>query len=285
MVKNTALIAPISGSIGAEVFGLDLRQIDDKSFQLLHGSLMKHLVLVVRDQKLSPEQHLRVGRYFGSLNVHDFVAGMAEYPEIIEVIKEPEDSGYNFGGTWHSDVSFLEEPSMASLLYAKELPDSGGDTMFANMYLAYDTLSKGLRELLTDMRAVHSASEIYSQNSRRSDKRAGRSRSMTIVNQDKAVGEVYHPVVRTHPETGRKLLYVNSNFTQRFEGMTDAESKPLLRYLYEHMKRPEFTCRVRWLPDTLIVWDNRCTQHLAVSDYDGYRRHMHRVTVNGDRPY
>ena len=285
MARGNVQVTPISGGLGAEIVGMDLRHLDDVGFTFLREAMLEHLVLVVRDQQLSPEDHLRVGRWFGSLNIHDYVAGMAGYPEIIEIIKEPDDTGYTFGGTWHTDVSFLEEPSMASLLYAKELPASGGDTLFSNMYLAYENMSEGLRQLLGTMRAVHSPKEIYSRTSRRSDRRAGRSRSMSIVNQDDASSEVCHPVIRTHPDTGRRLLYVNGNFTLRFENMTVAESRSLLRYLFAQVERPEFTCRVQWQPGSLVIWDNRCTQHLAVGDYDGSRRHMHRVTVNGDRPY
>ena len=278
-------VEAISGGLGAEITGLDLSAPTDEQFGFLHQTLLDSLVVVIRDQSLSPAQHLALGRRFGSLNTHEFVRGLPEHPEIIEVIKEADESGYNFGGTWHSDISFLPEPSMASLLYAKEVPARGGDTLFANMYRAYETLSARMQNLLAKLNGVHSPKEIYSASSSRSDRRAGRSRSMTMVNQERAYGETVHPVVRTHPETGRKLLYVNPNFTVRFEGMTAKESQSLLTFLFEHQRKPEFICRVSWAPDTLTIWDNRCTQHLAINDYDGFRRRMHRVTVNGDRPF
>tara|TARA_B100000029_G_scaffold9966_1_gene10878 strand:+ start:387 stop:1247 length:861 start_codon:yes stop_codon:yes gene_type:complete len=286
MSSSELAIKPLSGALGAEVTGVQLAELVDRnSFGMIREALLEHLVLVVRDQHLTPEQHLSVGRALGTLNVHDFVEGLSDYPEIIEIVKEPEDNGYTFGGTWHTDVSYLERPSMASLLYAKEVPASGGDTLFANTYLAYETLSEGMKRMLESLRAVHSPKEIYSIVSKRGDRRAANQKSMSFQNPEQAFGEVIHPVIRTHPETSRKLLYVNGNFTLRFEDMSIEESRPLLEYLFAHLSRPEFSCRVRWHPDTLTIWDNRCTQHLAIGDYDGSRRRMHRVTVNGDRPH
>jgi alpha-ketoglutarate-dependent taurine dioxygenase len=275
-------VGRIAGALGAEVAGVDLREpLDDAAIAEIRRALLDHQVIFFRDQHLTPEQHLAFGRRFGSLNVHEFVGGMADYPEIIEVRKEPDDRGGNFGGAWHSDVTYLEEPALGSILYAREVPDFGGDTLFANMYMAYDSLSDGMKRMLDGLTAVHSARRPYASQSDWFPTQ----RSMEIRRNHSAQAEVEHPVVRTHPETGRKALFVNSTFTIRFGGMTEDESAPLLDYLYRHLVRPEFTCRFRWSANAVAFWDNRCVQHYAVNDYHGRRRVMHRVTVNGDRPY
>ena len=179
------------------------------------------------------------------------------------------------------DVTYLEEPALGSILYAREVPDFGGDTLFANMYLAYDTLSDGMKRMIDGMTAVHSARRPYGP---RSDWFPTQ-RAMDIRRSNSARAEVEHPVIRTHPETGRKGLFVNSTFTIRFSGMSEKESAPLLDYFYRHLMRPEFTCRFRWSANAIAFWDNRCVQHYAINDYHGQRRVMHRVTINGDRPY
>jgi taurine dioxygenase len=216
-------------------------------------ALLDHQVIFFRDQHLTPEQHLAFGRRFGSLNVHEFVGAMADYPEIIEVRKEAEDHGSNFGGAWHSDVTYLEQPALGSILYAREVPDFGGDTLFANMYLAYDGLSLGMKRMLDGMTAVHSARRPYGP---RSDWFPTQ-RAMDIRRSNSAQAEVEHPVIRTHPETGRKGLFV-STFTIRFSGMSEEESAPLLDHLYRHLVRPKFTCRFRWSANAIAFWDNRC---------------------------
>ena len=279
-------VIPIGGAIGAEVTGVDLsRPLDEATFSEVRHALLEHLVIVFRDQVMSQEEHKAFGRRFGTLNVHDYVAGLPDHPEIIEIAKEADYGGYNFGGTWHSDVSYLEQPSLASILYAKEVPPRGGDTLFTNAYLAYETLSDGMRRMLDELRAVHSAGEVYGAGSPRGVERAGQSSRMRVRPDESAYAEVVHPVVRTHPDTGRRLLYVNYNFTTRFEDMSVEESAPLLGFLFLHLQRPEFGVRVRWRENTVTMWDNRCTQHLAVNDYQGFRRRMHRVTIDGDRPY
>jgi taurine dioxygenase len=215
------------------------------------------------------------------LQVHDFVEGMADNDEILEVRKEEHETR-NFGGGWHSDVSYLEKPALGSVLYAREVPAFGGDTMFANQYLAYETLSDGLKELLGSMRAMHSArnsSGLYA-----ARRVAGNKSSMGIRYVEEAHAEVDHPVVRTHVESGRKCLYVHGGFTTRFQDMSEEESAPLLNYLYDHAVRPEFTCRFRWEKGSIAFWDNRCVQHNAINDYNGQRRIMHRVTIEGERP-
>lgn len=278
-------VSPLTGALGAEIRGVDLSSdLDDETFDEVRRAWLEHLVIFFRDQRLTPEQHLAFGRRFGTLNVHDFVPGLAGHPEIMEIVKDTPDRGYNFGGVWHSDVTYLEEPAMGSILYALETPPYGGDTLFANMYLAYESLSAGLRTVLDGLSAVHSARSSYSPVGRQARRETG-SVSMKVDIKETALQETTHPVVRTHPETGRRLLYVNPNFAVRFAGMTEAESAPLLQYLYRHQQRPEFSCRFRWSPLAVAFWDNRCTQHFAINDYHGFRRRMHRVTVNGDRPH
>jgi taurine dioxygenase len=272
----------IAGALGAEISGVDLSQpLDDGVIAEIRRALVDNLVIFFRDQHLTPEQHLAFGRRFGALQVHDFVDGMDDNREIIEVRKE-EYEMRNFGGGWHSDVSYLERPALGSVLYAREVPDAGGDTMFANQYLAYETLSDGMKQLLGGMRAMHSARRSYGLNApRRIDE--GRT-SMGIHFTENAHAEIDHPVVRTHVESGRKCLYVHGGFTTRFQDMTEEESAPLLHYLYRHAVRPEFTCRFRWEKNSIAFWDNRCVQHNAINDYQGKRRVMHRVTIEGERP-
>lgn len=280
MHHATITVRRISGALGAEVEGVDLsRGLDDETVGEVRRALLDHQVIFFRDQQLTPEQHIAFGRRFGELNIHDFVAGMAEYPEVIEIRKEPKDR-MNFGGDWHTDVSYLERPALGSILYAKEAPAFGGDTMFASQYRAYETLSDGMKKVLEGLRAVHTADHVYGR--RASYFRDGG--SMRVSHAAEAESETMHPVVRVHPETGRKALYVNRVFTVRFDGMTAEESAPLLSYLFEHTVRPEFTCRFRWENGSIAFWDNRCVQHYALNDYHGQRRLMHRVTINGDRP-
>jgi len=272
----------IAGALGAEISGVDLAApLADSVIAEIRRALLDHQVIFFHDQHLTPEQQLAFGRRFGTLNVHEFVGAMPDYPEIIEVRKE-EDETKNFGGSWHSDVTYLEEPALGSILYAREVPDCGGDTLFANMYLAYDALSPGMRRLLGGLQAVHSARRPYGP---QSNYAAAGDRSMRIRLSNSAAAEIVHPVVRTHPETGQLGLFVNPVFTVRFAEMTEEESAPLLDWLYRHAVRPEFTCRFRWRQNAVAFWDNRCVQHYAINDYHGQRRVMHRVTVNGDRPF
>jgi taurine dioxygenase len=282
MARNTITVEPIAGAVGAEISGADLsRDLTDAVIGDIRAALLEHQVVFFRDQQLTPEQHLGFGRHFGELQIHEFVGGMAEYPEILEVRKEPEETR-NFGGGWHTDVSYLERPALGSVLYALQVPDYGGDTMFASQYLAYEALSDGMKAMLEGMIAVHSARRPYGPNAARA--RAYGPSSMRFNFSEAAHGEIEHPVVRTHVETGRKALYVNATFTLRFKDMTEEESAPLLEYLCRHAVRPEFTCRFRWRPNSIAFWDNRCVQHNAINDYHGQRRVMHRVTIEGERP-
>lgn len=283
-------IRPLTSALGAEIFGVDTsKHLDDETFAAVHGALLKHQVIFFRDQQLTPEQHVNFGRKFGELDIHPFAPALPDHPEVMTIVKEAEDqSGIGFGGIWHSDTTFYEEPVMGSILYALDVPDAGGDTLFANMYLAYDALSEGMKKMLDGMKAVHSPARSYGKGGRLSDKnKANKNISMNVRTDtgEDIYKEVTHPVVRTHPEAGRKGLYVNINFTQRFEGWTKEESAPLLKFLCEHSVQPEFTCRFRWCKGSIAFWDNRCTQHLALFDYQGKRREMNRVTVSGDRPF
>jgi taurine dioxygenase len=282
MTYRTISVNRIAGALGAEISGVDLSQdLDAGVIGEIRQALVDNCVIFFRDQKLTPEQHLAFGRRFGELQVHEFVAATEEHGEILEVRKEADETR-NFGGGWHTDVSYLERPALGSVLYAREVPAYGGDTMFASQYLAYETLSDGMKDLLGQMTAVHSARRPYGLNAM--SRYAAAERSMKYLYSENAHAEVEHPVIRTHVQSGRKCLYVNGTFTIRFKDMTEEESTPLLHYLCQHAVRPEFTCRFRWEKGSIAFWDNRCVQHNAVNDYHGQRRVMHRVTIEGERP-
>jgi len=281
MSYKTIDVKPISGALGAEIEGVDLsKELSNETFDDIHQAFLDHVVIFFRDQHITHEQHKAFGRRFGTLNIHPYVKGMEGHPEIMQIVKEPEDR-INFGGGWHSDMSFLEEPALGSILYAKEVPPYGGDTLWANQYLAYETLSDGMKKMLEGLKALHTAKGEYSERGASAQKRS--SMQVATANDDTPVFE--HPVVRTHPETGRKALYVNPAFTEKFVGMTRRESRPLLNFLFEHCTQEPFTCRFRWTKNAIAFWDNRAAQHFALNDYHGHRRHMERVTVDGDRPH
>jgi taurine dioxygenase len=279
MSYRSIALKPLAGSLGAEVQGVDLaRPVGKAVSDEMRRALVEHLVLFFRDQSLTPEQHLSVSRIFGELSRVPYVKHMDEYPDIIAVLKEADEQKIStFGNAWHSDFSFLERPPMGSLLYAREVPSFGGDTLWANMYIAYEALSDGMKRMLDPLRAMHSGRPYGIAGAPRELRT---SRSIKIErNNPQADREVAQPVVRIHPESGRKGLFVNAIYTVRFENMTKEESRPLLEYIYQHCTRPEFTCRFRWAAGSLAIWDNRCTIH-----YDGKRRLMHRTTVAGERP-
>ena len=271
-------IHPVAGTLGAEVSGIDLSgELSVQTVSALRRAWLDHLVLFFRDQDLPPARFLALARRFGEPIEYPFVRGLEDCPEIIPVLKL-EHERVNFGGIWHSDTAYLDRPPMASMLIAREVPPAGGDTLFANMYQAYDTLSDGMKRLLEGLSAVNSSAAADVSRTRedrlRDSARADAKREYVAT----------HPVVRVHPETGRRALYVNVAHTLRFEGMTAEESAPLLQYLYRHQVRPELTCRFRWQPGSLAFWDYRCTQHHAVNDYQGHRRLLHRITLAGDTP-
>jgi taurine dioxygenase len=266
----------IAGALGAEVGGVDIaRPLGDEVIAEVRQALLEHLVIFFRGQTLTPPEQLAFARRFGEPVEYPQLKGLPECPLITPVIKL-EHERVNFGGIWHSDTTYLECPPMASMLYAVELPPCGGDTLFANQYLAYDALSEGLKQALAGLIGINSSLKADASRTREDRLRAAGVEHKVLV------GE--HPVVRTHPETGRKALYVNVGHTAQFKGWTEEESRPLLDYLFRHQVQAEFTCRFRWEPGALAFWDNRCAQHYPVNDYHGYRRVMHRVTLAGDTP-
>jgi taurine dioxygenase len=272
-------VQPVTGGIGAEISGVDISQVlAEETVADIRQVLLDHLVIFFRDQEITPKQQLAFVSRFGEPDIYPFVTGLDDYPEITPILKLPEET-VNFGGIWHSDTVYQPNPPMGTVLYAKELPPAGGDTLFANQYQAYETLSAPLRAFLDGLTAINSAAK-GSAAATRSDRVADGGTGLAA-----EVMEAEHPVVRTHPETGRKALYVNTGHTVRFGGMTEAESTPILDYLYRHQIQPEFSCRFIWRPGSLAFWDNRCAQHYPVNDYHGHTRLLHRVTLKGDKPF
>ncbi len=271
-------VRPIAGALGAEIHGINLAsELDSGTVAAIRRAFLDHLVIFFRDQELPPERFLAFARRLGTPVEYPLVKGIDGYPEIIRVAKL-EDETVNFGGIWHSDTTYLEAPPMGTMLVAREVPPIGGDTLFANMYLAYETLSGGMKRLLEGLKGISTSVKADATRTREDRIKS----DPTTQSRHEFVAE--HPVVRTHPETGRKALYVNVAHTVRFAGMTEAESAPILGYLFQHQVRPEFTCRFAWRAGSLALWDNRATQHNPVNDYHGYRRVMHRITLAGDRP-
>ena len=266
----------ISGALGAEILGVDLRKdLAEETVAAIRRAFLDHLVVFFHDQPLTPALFMAFARRMGKPIEYPQVKGIAGFPEVIEV-KKLEHERQNFGGLWHSDTAYLENPPMGSMLLAREVPPYGGDTEFANQYAAYEALSEGMRKLLDGLVAVNASTKAD----------ATRTREDRMKEQGLETRQFLaeHPVVRTHPETGRKALYVNVGHTVRFKDMTEEESAPLLEFLYRHQVRPELTCRFRWRVGSLAFWDNRCTQHNPLNDYHGQRRVMHRITLAGDKP-
>lgn len=279
-VSNAIRVTPIGGSVGALVEGVELVRDDDASTTTrLRQALLDHQVIFFRDQSMTPGQLMTVGRRFGELIVHPNLIAQGEHPEVITIRREPGDSRI-VGAEWHTDTTCLERPPMGAMLHALEVPPIGGDTLFANQYLAFETLSAGMQRMLCGLNAVHNDTRVAGPNI---DANQGRS---VQVRDDETwqKTEHVHPVVITHPETGRRALYVNIAYTRRFEGMTEAESAPLLEQLYAHATRPEFTCRFTWETGSVAFWDNRCLCHIAINDARSGRRVMQRVQIQGDRP-
>jgi taurine dioxygenase len=278
-------VRPVTGALGAEIGGVALEgPLDDEALGEIRRALVDHQVIFFRDQRLGPEQQVALTARFGPIARMPFIEPMPDHPDVIAVLKEAEERNIStFGGTWHSDFSFLPEPPMGSLLYALEVPECGGDTLWADMYRAYEALSPGLRNLLDGMAAIHSGAPYGTTAPPPPDLAV--SSSVKMSRGDPAADiETEHPVVRVHPESGRRALFVNPVYTLRFKDMTAEESGPLLGFLYAHATRPEFTCRFQWRAGSVAFWDNRCTLHLAINDYDGRRRLLHRTTVAGERP-
>jgi taurine dioxygenase len=273
-------VQPISGALGAEVRGVDLgRDLDDATVRAIRRALLDHCVIFFRDQRFDAEQQKALARRFGDIFVHPNYYGMQADPEIIEIRREPGDTKV-VGEDWHTDTTMMPEPPMGAILLGLEVPPYGGDTLFANQYLAYETVSDGMKRLLANLRAVHSDRKVAGPAVKLNERRS------TKVRDDAAWRETIsvHPVVRTHPETGRQCLFVNHSYTVGFEGMTEDESAPLLNFLLEQGHRPEFTCRFRWTDGAVAFWDNRCVKHLAIKDSGPFRRLMRRVQIAGDKP-
>jgi taurine dioxygenase len=268
-------VHPMSAAIGARIHGVDLSQpLDEDTVAAIRRVWLEHLVIFFPDQKLTSQQQLDFARCIGEPMAYPFVKGLPELPLITAVVKLEHETR-NFGGIWHSDTAYLSAPPMATLLLARELPAKGGDTLFANMYLAYESLSGGMRNLLDGLIAVNS--------SLKADASATREDRLGSDGRDDApeLLEAEHRVVRVHAETGRKALFVNVGHTSHFKDMTVAESRPILEFLFEHLQQPEFCCRFSWTVGALALWDNRCAQHYPVNDYHGSRRVMHRITLRG----
>jgi taurine dioxygenase len=271
-------VHPVAPALGAEIRGVDLtRDLSEAAFAELRQAFGRYGVIFFRDQDLTPEQHLTFAERWGEIDVNRFFQPVDGHPMIAEVRKEP-DQETNIGGSWHTDHSYDTAPAMGSMLYAREVPEVGGDTLFASMYRAYDALSDGLQKTLDGLQAWHSSRHVFGPGgSTLRLRRDGRIRNPELATQD-----ARHPVVVTHPTTGRKALYVNPGFTVRFDGWTEAESQPLLAFLYDHAVRPEFTCRFHWQVGSIAFWDNRATWHFAMNDYAGRRRLLHRITLAGE---
>lgn len=263
-------VRPMTRRIGAEIFGVDLRQpLGNDTFTCLHAALMEHQVLFFRDQRIDHDAHKALGRAFGPLEIHSAVKGLDDHPEIV-AIHADENSTFVAGEDWHSDLSCNAQPPLGSILYMHTLPDHGGDTLFASMYAAYDALSDAMKAFLEPLSAEHDANHVY---------------KALFPDDPRTYPRNSHPVIRTHPETGRKLLFVNSSYTTKINELPAAESKAVLEFLYDHVKNPNFQVRFRWQPHSIAFWDNRCTQHFAVWDYFPDVRSGYRVTIGGDTPY
>lgn len=280
-MRNSRIgVQPIAGACGAEIEGVRIGDdLDDTTIAEIRQALNEHCVIFFRDQEFDAEEHKAFARRFGDIFVHPNYRGMQDDDEIVMVRREPGDQ-HIVGEEWHADTTMVEAPPMGAILYAIEVPPYGGDTCFANQCLAYDALSPGMKRMLDGLRAVHSDRMV-------AGPRAGRNAyRSTKVREDDAWRETIntHPVVRTHPESGRKMLFVNHSYTVGLEGMGEAESRPVLDYLLEHGHRPEFTCRFRWEKGSVAFWDNRSVKHLAIHDAGPHRRLMRRVQICGDRP-
>jgi alpha-ketoglutarate-dependent taurine dioxygenase len=274
MSYQTIEVRKLTPTIGAEIHGIDLSQpLGNQQFQEVHDALMDRLVIFFRDQRLSVEQHKDFGRRFGRLHMHPTSPeAVPDHPEVL-VVKADDTSTYIHGEDWHSDVSCDPEPPMGSILYLTEVPpDGGGDTMFANMYLAYEALSEPIRKLIGGLAAVHDGAKRY--RGQYGSSEPGRT-----------YPRAEHPIVRTHPVTGRKGLFVNRFFTTHVVGLRTEESDAILEMLYRHIETPEFCMRFKWQPNSIAFWDNRCAQHHALWDYYPNKRYGHRVTICGDKPY
>src|SRR5688572_28764125 len=268
-------VQPLTGALGAEIHGADLSQpLNEKTYGAIHEAVLEHGVIFFRDQTITPKQQMAFAQRWGDVHLHPHMPCLPDHPGIIEIVKKEDDTTV-FGADWHTDQMFTPTPARYTLLYAKQVPPVGGDTLFANLYLAYDTLSDGMKKLIADLRTI----SIY-------DKQKKRPAAMTPTAPEDAPEPAEHPLVRQHPETVRKALYLcHLGITRQIAGMTEAESEPLLSYLINHATKPDFTCRFRWRVGSMAMWDNRRALHYPVNDYYGHRRVMHRITIKGERTF
>ncbi len=269
---ETIEVHPISGSVGAIVNGVDLSKLTDAEFDEIAQALLAHQVIFFRDQELELDAYLDFAKRWGKIALYPYMKGLVSHPEILQIVKNPTDT-YAFGNAWHTDSSFLPIPPKLTMLHALEVPDTGGDTLFASLYHAYDTLSDGMRELLDGLRVLNIGDQPL--------QRFSEVESMSQRDPGEEKVRAHHPVIRTHPETGRKALYIGHH-TVEFEGMTSDESAPLIKFLIEHATQPEFTGRFSWEPNSMAIWDNRCVLHYAIDDYFGQQRRMNRIIIEGD---
>jgi taurine dioxygenase len=271
-------VRPLSRAVGAEILGINLLEtVSDAQIAEIRKIWLQHSVVFFREQPLEPGAFQAFARRFGEIIEYPFVKGLPDFPLIVPVLKLPHEK-HNFGGVWHTDTTYLQEPPMATMLIARELPPVGGDTLFASNYAAFEGLSPALQDTLRTLTGVNSSAKAavtHSREDRVADSATDKGRSE--LNSE-------HPVVRTHPETGRQALYVNPGHTTRFVGWTEEESAPLLNYLFEQQVRPEYTCRFVWRPGSIAFWDNRCALHNPINDYHGHKRLLHRITLKGDKP-
>ena len=270
MAYDAIEVKPMTRRIGAEIFGVDLGQpLSNRQYEEVHQALMEHQVIFFRDQEMSHDQHKAFGRLFGKLAIQSGVPGLPEHKEVVAIHADAT-SKFVAGENWHSDLTADAEPPLGSVLYMKVVPESGGDTMFASMYAAYDALSPRMKAYLDGMTAVHDANHIY---------------KALFPDVDKQYPRSSHPVIRTHPVTKRKSIFVNPSYTTHLEGVSKEEGDAILNYLYLHCMNPNFQCRFRWAPNSVAFWDNRCTWHQAIWDYFPDTRSGFRVTVAGDKPF
>ena len=273
-------MTPLTPTIGAVIDGVDLSQrLDDSDISKIRAALLGHKVIFFEDQHLTPQQHRDFAARFGGLHTHPLYPGVAEAPQLFVLDNHAGNPTDN--DAWHTDVTFIETPPLGALLYAKSLPENGGDTVWANMQAAYEALSKSMRDFLVQLDAVHDFARGFPAKLTVA-KAAGEDKYAKAVEENPPV---VHPVIRTHPETGADSLFVNYGFTSRIKGLKRAESEAILNMLFVHIQKPEFHVRWRWKPNAIAFWDNRITQHYAVNDYLPNRRVMHRATVLGDRPF
>ena len=276
MASGEMTITPMSPAVGALIGNVDLAQVTDEQFQAIRQAYVDHGVIFFREQNLTPDQHIEWAERWSDINVNRFFKAVDTHPRIAEVRKEP-DQVLNIGTHWHTDHSYDQVPAMGSILLAREVPETGGDTLFSSQYAAYEALSDGMKKTLLTMQAEHSSRHTFGMLGAQADAIGSR-----IGNADAATQDSVHPVIIKHPLSGRAALYVNTDFTTNFLGWTKEESEPLLRYLYDHAADTQFACRFKWERGSMAIWDNRAVQHRALNDYQGQRRLMHRITLEGE---